>query len=106
MLDTGGMRHRLTRDIFIPDPSEEGLGQLEAEFKLIATAREAQKKTRNAVRLGRLTKEPAHSLTERAVGQGIIDAEEGMQIKIATKALDAVIQVDSFSAASYSALKG
>jgi acyl-CoA dehydrogenase len=106
MLDTGGMRHRLTRDIFIPDQGEDGLGQLEAAFKLIATAREAQKKTRNAVNQGRLTKEPVHSLTERAVGQGIINAEEGMQIKIAAKALDAVIQVDSFSAASYSALKG
>jgi acyl-CoA dehydrogenase len=106
MLDNGSMRQRLTQDIFFPDLTEEGLGQLEAALDLVSTAREAHKKTREAVRKGQLEKEPAHSLTERAVSKGVINAEEGMRIKMAAKAQDAVLQVDSFNAASYTALKG
>jgi acyl-CoA dehydrogenase len=106
MLDNGSMRQRLTQDIFFPDPSEEGLGQLEAALDLVSTARKAHKKTRDAVRKGELEKEPAHSLTERAVSKGIINAEEGLHVKMAAKAQDAVLQVDSFNATSYAALKG
>ncbi|MGH6875517.1 MAG: acyl-CoA dehydrogenase, partial [Aestuariivirgaceae bacterium] len=106
MLDNGSMRQRLTRDIFSPDLAEEGLGQLEAALDLVSTAREAHKKTRDAVSKGQLQKEPVHSLTERAVSKGIINAEEAMRIERAAKAQDAVLQVDSFTAASYTALKG
>jgi acyl-CoA dehydrogenase len=106
MLDNGSMRLRLTQDIFSPDLGEEGLGQLEAALELVTKAREAHKKTRDAVSRGQLAKEPHHSLTERAVAKGIINAEEAKRLKIAARAQDAVLQVDSFTAASYSALKG
>src|SRR6185295_51898 len=56
MLDNGSMRLRLTQDIFSPDLGEEGLGQLEAALTLVATAREAYKKTRDAVSRGQLEK--------------------------------------------------
>jgi hypothetical protein len=45
-------------------------------------------------------------LTERAIDLGVINAEEGKRIHLATKAQDASIQVDSFSSARYSELKG
>jgi acyl-CoA dehydrogenase len=106
MLDNGSMRQRLTQDIFSPDLGEEGLGQLEAALALVATAREAHKKTRDAVSRGQLEKEPHHSLAERAAAKGIINAEEAMRLKKAAKAQDAVLQVDSFTAASYTGLKG
>jgi acyl-CoA dehydrogenase len=106
MLDNGSMRQRLTQDIFSPEPGEEGLGQLEAALALVSTAREVHKKTRDAVSRGQLEKEPYHSLAERAVAKGIINAEEAMRLKKAAKAQDAVLQVDSFTAASYTALKG
>jgi acyl-CoA dehydrogenase len=106
VLDNGGMRQRLTQDIFSPDLGEEGLGQLEAALELVANAREAHKKTRDAVTKGQLEKEPHHSLTERAAARGIINADEAMRIKKAARAQDEVLQVDAFTAASYTALKG
>jgi acyl-CoA dehydrogenase len=106
MLDNGSMRQRLTQDIFCPDLGEEGLGQLEAALDLVAAARGAYKKTRDAVSRGQLEKEPHHSLTERAVAKGIITADEAMRIAKAARAQDDVLQVDAFTAASYAALKG
>ena len=106
MLDDGSMRQRLTPDIFSPDLGEEGLGQLEAALDLVSAARGAHKKTRDAVSKGQLEKEPHHSLTERAVAKGIINADEAMRITKAAGAQDDVLQVDAFTAASYAALKG
>jgi acyl-CoA dehydrogenase len=106
LLHDGTMRQRLTQDIFLPEKAEEGLGQLEAALEIALAAREAQKKTRAAINQGWLEREPAQSLIERAVGKGIINADEAMRMKRAAKAHEAVIQVDSFKYADYVALKG
>ena len=106
MLEDGQLRQRLTRDIFLPNAEEEGLGQLEAALGVVVAAREAQKKMREAVGTGKLEREPAHSLAERAVATGIISADEGIRLKLAAKAQDAVIQVDAFAAERYAGLKG
>jgi hypothetical protein len=45
-------------------------------------------------------------LAERAVANGIISADEGIRLKLAAKAQDAVIQVDAFAAERYADLKG
>jgi len=106
MLEGGELRQRLTRDIFLPNAEEEGLGQLEAALGVVLAAREAQKKMREAVGTGKLEREPAHSLAERAIAIGIISADEGRRLKLAAKAQDAVIQVDAFAAERYAGLKG
>ena len=106
LLDGDDMRQRLTRDIFIPDAAEEGLGRLETALDLVVAAREIQKKIRDAVRHGSLDAEPAATLTERALTLGIINADERQRMDMALQAQDAAIQVDAFTAADYARLKG
>jgi len=106
LLDGAEIRRRLTRDIFVPDTADQGLGRLEAALDLVVAAREAQGKVRDAVRQGRLEAEPAGTLTGRALASGVIDADEGCRIEQALRAQDAVIQVDAFAAGDYAGLKG
>ena len=106
LLDGDEMRQRITRDIFIPDVAEDGLGRLEAALALIVAARDIQKKIRDAVRGGTLEAEPAATLAERAVAGGIISPDEQRRIDLAARAQDAVIQVDAFPSTVYADLKG
>ncbi len=106
LLDDGEIRRRLTRDIFVPDAGEDGLGRLEAALGLVVVARKAQRKIRDAVHQGALDAEPAATLTERAVAKGVIAADERERLDQAARACDAVIQVDSFAPATYAGLKG
>jgi acyl-CoA dehydrogenase len=106
LLDDGETRLRLTRDIFVPDASEDGLGRLEAALGLVVVARKAQRKIRDAVHQGALDAEPASTVNERAVARGLISAEERERLDQAAQARDAVIQVDSFAPATYTGLKG
>ncbi|MGH6946660.1 MAG: acyl-CoA dehydrogenase [Kiloniellales bacterium] len=106
LLDGGEMRRRLTRDIFVPDATDEGLGHLEAALDLVVAARGIQGKIRAAVRHGRLAAEPASTLPERALGSGVIDGDEKVRMDKALQAQDAVIQVDAFAAGAYAGLKG
>jgi acyl-CoA dehydrogenase len=106
LLEGGPMRLRLTRDIFIPDASEEGLGRLEATLDLVVAARKVQDKIRDAVRHNMLVAEPEPMLLERAVAGGIISADERKTVDLAAQAQDAAIQVDAFPAATYASLRG
>ena len=106
LLDDGEIRRRLTRDIFVPDASEDGLGRLEAALGLVVIARKAQRKIRDAVYRGALDAEPAATLTERALAGGVISADERERVDQAARARDAVIQVDSFAPETYAGLKG
>jgi acyl-CoA dehydrogenase len=106
LLDDHEIRRRLTRDIFVPDAAEDGLGRLEATLGLVVVARKIQRKIRDAVRQGTLAAEPAATLTERAAAQGVISADERQRIDAAARAQDAAIQVDAFAASTYAGLKG
>ncbi|MGQ0486239.1 MAG: acyl-CoA dehydrogenase [Hyphomicrobiales bacterium] len=101
LLDDGDMRRRLTRNIFVPDANEAGLGQLEAALAAVMRARAAQLKLKDAARGGRLAAEPSATLIDRAVTGGIITAEEGERSRAAAQAQDAAIQVDAFATADY-----
>jgi acyl-CoA dehydrogenase len=106
LLDDDEIRRRLTADIYVPDAAEEGLGRLEAALGLVVVARKIQKKIRDAVRAGALAAEPAATLTERAAAQSVITADERQRIDAATRAQDAVIQVDAYAPTVYAGLKG
>ncbi len=106
LMDGGDMRRRLTRDIFIPDASEDGLGRLEAALALAVDARPIIQKVREAIRQGALAAEPAGTLTRRAFAQGVVSAEERCRMEMAVQAQDSVIQVDAFTAEAYRRLKG
>ncbi len=100
------MRLRLTPDIYIPDPTEDGLGRLEETLRLVIAAREVQGKVRDAIKAKKLEPAPEGTLGERALAAGIIDAEERERLEAADVARDAVIQVDAFDPQTYIGLKG
>jgi acyl-CoA dehydrogenase len=105
MLDGNDVRVRLTRDIFIPDLAEQGLGQLESALGQVCAARNAQRKIKEAIAGKQLEQGPMLALLERAVAGGVLDTDEAQCLKLAAKAQDLAIQVDSFTPESYLALK-
>ena len=64
-----------------------------------------EKKTREAVRAGRLDKAPGDVLLDQAVAAGIITGDERRQVVDADLVRDEVIQVDSFDPESFRALR-
>ena len=106
MLDGDEMRLRLTSDIYIPDPTEDGLGRLEAALEKVVAAQGARDAVRAAIRKENLESAPDDTLIERAVSLGIINDEEGRRLDEAEAARDAVIQVDAFDPQTYIGLKG
>lgn len=106
LLDGDDMRLRLSREIFIPDANEDGLGRLEAALGSMVEARPVQQKIRDAIRQGALAAEPVATLPERAAAQGLITAEERCRADRAAQAQDSVIQVDAFPVPTYTGLKG
>ena len=101
VLDDGAMRQRLSRNIFTPDAQDMGLGEIEAALAAIVAARGARQKLTDATRGGGLTAEPAATLIDRAITQGIVDAGEAALVRVATRAQDTAIQVDAFATAEY-----
>ena len=106
LLDGNEARLRLSADIFVPGPDEDGLGRLEETLRLVIAARDAQGKVRDAVKAEKLEPAPESTLGERALAAGIIDAQERTRLEAAEEARDAVIQVDAFDPETYAGLKG
>ena len=106
LLDGGPLREHLTSEIFVPGEANQGLGRLEAALENVVAADGANQKIRQAVRAGRLAKNPSEDRAERARQAGLVDDEELRLLKAAEEARDAAIAVDQFDAAAYRALKG
>ena len=96
----------LTRDIYVPPPDEPGLGRLDHALDHAVAALAVEKKTRDAVRAGRLDKAPGDVLLDQAVAAGIITRDERQQVVDADIVRDEVIQVDSFDPATFRTLRG
>lgn len=96
LLDGREERLRLTRDIYVPPPSDPGLGRLEAALGTIVAAAPAQQKLKSAIRARKLAREPEETLVERAVQAGVIDAGEARRLREAEAARNDAIQVDEF----------
>ena len=86
----------LTRDMYVPQASEPGLGRLDAALDGAVAALAVEKKVRDAVRAGRLDKAPGDVLLDQSVRLNIITAEELQCVIDADVVRDEVIQVDSF----------
>jgi acyl-CoA dehydrogenase len=98
LLEGSAQRHRLTSDIYVPPPHEDGLGRLEAALASCVEALSVETKIRDAVRAGRLDRAPGKELADAALAAGIITAEERSRIDQADRARDEAIQVDAFDA--------
>ncbi len=96
----------LTRDIYVPPPDEPGLGRLDHALDHAVAALAVEKKTRDAVRAGRLDKAPGDVLLDEAVEAGVITGDERQQVLDADIVRDEVIQVDSFDPETFRTLRG
>lgn len=106
LLDGGEGRLRLSADIFVPVDPDDGIGHLETALNVVVAATSAREKIRDAVRSGKLAADPADTLAERGVAQGIIDATERGRLVAADAARDRAVQVDAYDPEDYAGIKG
>lgn len=93
----GEQRERLTNDLFHASTRDTHLGQLEEAFELAAAAAEPLARIRAASRRRELPKQSPESLVDRAVEQGVIDADAGDLIRRAAEARQRAIEVDAMT---------
>ncbi|MGH7682456.1 MAG: acyl-CoA dehydrogenase domain-containing protein, partial [Candidatus Eiseniibacteriota bacterium] len=92
---------RLTGDIFVPPPEEEGLGKLEAAAAKIAAAAPIDRKIRDAVRARKVQDIDGDAVIDAAQRAGVITEPERCIARAAAAARHDVVQVDSFPSADY-----
>jgi acyl-CoA dehydrogenase len=106
LLSDNALGQNVSRDIFRPTGTDQGLGRLEAALQCVVAAEAATQKVRQAVRAGSLDRDPVESLPARAKQACLIDNEEFHLLTEAADARDAAIAVDVFEAEAYRDLKG
>ncbi len=104
LLEDRAARLALTADIYIPSPTEPGLGRLEAALDRAVPALAVEAKIRDAVRAGRLDKAPGDELLENALAAGIITADERQMVLDADEVRSEVIRVDAFDPQTFEVL--
>ena len=99
LLEDGEARKHLTRDIYLPAPSELGLGRMEEALDRVVKAHAVKQKIRDAVKAKALEKRPKNTLNQRALEAGTITTEELALLAEAERVRAEVIAVDAFEAA-------
>ncbi len=101
LLDGRDARTRLTRDMFVPDHDEPGLGRLEHALALVVEVEPLRARLRDAQRAGVLPHERESELLELSVDRGVLTHEEQQRVRNALAACDAALQVDDYGPAEY-----
>ena len=96
-----GARDWLTEDLYVPEDTEQPLGELEHAFRLSRDAYHVGQKIKDAIREGTLPKKRPHQLLDDAVAEGIITDEERSLVRRADEARERYIQVDEFDLEEY-----
>jgi acyl-CoA dehydrogenase len=96
ILEDREARINLSQDIFVPPPTEEGLGTLEAALDKAVRAIPIETKLRDAVRAGKLDRAPGYMLDEMGRNAGIISEAEYQLLQEAEAARNEVVAVDAF----------
>lgn len=104
ILEDREARLNLTEDIFVPPPTEVGLGALEAALDKAVRALPVETKLRDAVREGRLDRAPGSMLAELGLSAGVITPEEYRLLQEADAAREEVIAVDAFDPETFKSL--
>jgi len=96
-----GAREWLTEDLYVPEDTDQPLGQLEHAFRLSRDAYHVGQKIKDAIRDGTLPKKRPHQLLDAAVEEGVITDEERDLVHRADEAREQYIQVDEFTLEEY-----
>jgi acyl-CoA dehydrogenase len=94
-------RLRHTDGIYVPPNTTEQLGKLEATFKVVKRAEDAERKMKKAVREKILPKAKGAALNQAALDKGVITKDEFADLEKADKMRYEAIQVDDFSQDEY-----
>jgi acyl-CoA dehydrogenase len=101
ILSDTDQRLRHTDGIYVPHGTDEHLGLLEATFKIVKRAEEAEKKIRRAVREKILAKGKGPEQLQSALDKGVITKDEFADLQKADQLRYEAVQVDDFSEHEY-----
>ena len=104
ILEDREARINLTEDIFVPPPTEVGLGALEAALDKAVRAIPIETKLRDAVRAGQLDRAPGYMLDAMGLKAGVINQTEYTLLQDAEAARNEVIAVDAFDPETFKSL--
>ena len=98
MLEPSATRDRLSRDIFLTDDANDPMGRLENALQKVLAAEKAERKLRDAMRIGLVSNgRDFDQVIADAIRQNIIDQDEADKISAAHDATLNAISVDEFS---------
>ena len=97
LLTPSSSRDRLTRGIYLTDDADDAMGRLENALNKVLDAEDAERKLRDAMRIGLITSPDFDSAVAEAIKQSIIDQSEADKIIASHEATLNAISVDEFS---------
>jgi acyl-CoA dehydrogenase len=98
LMKPGAARDRLTAGIYIPDDEQDAVGALEAALASMLACEPLQVKLQEARKAGKLTALEELLRIAEARDQGLISAEQALQLERDYALLRKVIMVDDFTA--------
>ncbi len=101
ILSDSDVRIRHTEGIFMPKNTDEQLGRLEATFKLVKRAEDAEKKIRKAIHTKQMPKTKGAAAFQVALDKGVITKDEFNDLQKADELRYEAIQVDDFGQDEY-----
>ncbi len=97
LLEDREARLALTKDIYLPDDQELGLGRLEVALDAVVEAHRVEAKIRQAIHEKKLKRGPREEMPKQALEAGVLSPAEVDILKKAAELRDEVIQVDAFT---------
>ena len=97
LLNPSATRDRLTKGIFFTDDPDDAMGRLENALNVVLDAEAAERKLRDAIRIGLINAKDYPGAVDDAISQNIINKEEADKILAAHQATLNAISVDEFS---------
>ncbi len=97
LLNPSSTRERLTKDIYFTDDPDDAMGRLEHALNATLNAEDAERKLRDAIRIGLITSLDYKTAIADAISQKIINEAEAEKILDAHNATLNAVSVDEFS---------
>ena len=97
LLEPSTTRDRLTQGIYLTEDPDDAMGRLEYALKMGIEAEGAERKLRDAIRIGLVTAQDYNSAVASAVSQNLINQAEADKILASHEATLNAISVDEFS---------